>query len=62
MYLAEILHANSFESPEQLSINFESRFTLTKVLKLRLDVKKSAVQSIQLQKTAITSQALIVPC
>src|SRR3954453_3127881 len=40
MYLAENLHANSFEPTEQFSINFESRFTLTKVFKLRSEVKK----------------------
>jgi len=63
LYLTENLYENSFAPPEQFSINFESRFTLTKVFKLCPEVKKrSAAQSIQLQKTAITSRALIVPC
>ena len=55
------LYACSFGPAEQLYLVFQNWFTLTKVFKLRSEVKKSAAQSVQLQTTAITSQALNVP-
>jgi hypothetical protein len=61
MYLGENRDPSSSLPAKQLSINNKSRFTLTKVFKLRSEVKNSAAQLIQFQKKAIMSQELIVP-
>ena len=51
----ENVYPSSFEPAEQLSLNYEGRFTLTKVLQLRCEVKQMCDAVSTVAKILLTS-------